>query len=58
MNNNGTALINRLVRCGVTRSTATDICQKYAAENRWGDLEEYIRETELYFRGEKKVSER
>lgn len=47
--NNGRELINRLVDCGFTESNATDICMRYAANNRWNDLEDYIRANELLY---------
>lgn len=49
MHDNGSHLISRLVKCGVTQSNAADICMKYAADNRWDDLEDYIRGNELFY---------
>ena len=46
---NGKELIERLIKCGFTESNATDICMKYAADNRWKDLEDYIRANELLY---------
>lgn len=46
---NGSILIDRLVKCGFTVSNATDICMRYAADNRWNDLEDYVRANELLY---------
>lgn len=48
---NGKELIDRLIKCGFTKFTATDICLKYAADNRWNDLEDYVRANELLYNG-------
>jgi len=49
MYDNGRELIDRLVACGFTESNATDICFKYAADNRWNDLMDYVRANELLY---------
>lgn len=49
MHDNGSALVSRLVKCGFTQSNAEDVCMRYAADNRWDDLEDYIRGNELFY---------
>lgn len=46
---NSKELIERLVKCGFSESNATEIYMKYAADNRWKDLEDYIRANELLY---------
>ena len=41
MRDHGIYLISRLVKCGFTQSDAAD--------NRWDDLEDYIRGNELFY---------
>ncbi len=53
MHDNGSYLISRLIKCGFTESNAMDICMKYAADNRWDDLEDYIKGNELFYNDQK-----
>nr|DAU71626.1 MAG TPA: hypothetical protein [Caudoviricetes sp.] len=46
---NGAELVTRLVACGFTKSTARDICEKYAAEGDFSGLEGYIHQQELLY---------
>lgn len=46
---NGHEMISRLTRCGFTEPNAVDLCMKYAAEDRWAELEAYIRANELLY---------
>lgn len=44
---NGRELIDRLVKCGYSEYSATDICQKYAALKKFDELEKFIKENEF-----------
>ena len=44
---NGTELVRRLMKCGYTESSATDICQKYAADGDFSGLLKFIKFVEM-----------
>lgn len=44
---NGSELVKRLIDCGYTESSATDICQKYEADGDFSGLLKFVKFVEM-----------